>query len=137
MKSNTWMSWSSGKDSAYALYELKKSNALPVTGLFTTVTEDYNRVSMHSTRVELLEKQAGAIGLPLHIVYIPANCNDPCGENGKFHSFVFDSPIFRSPIPIKIGEQRKDREFVFTDVSLMPLLDRRTERTTLEPNGVK
>lgn len=70
------MSWSTGKDSAYALYKLKKDLSFQVTGLFTTVNKDYERVAMHSTRQVLLEKQADALGLPLEIVYIPANCSN-------------------------------------------------------------
>lgn len=75
-----WMSWSSGKDSAYALSELKKSGEYEVTGLFTTVNKDYERVAMHSTRESLLKKQAEALGLPLEIVYIPADCTNEIYE---------------------------------------------------------
>jgi diphthamide synthase (EF-2-diphthine--ammonia ligase) len=50
--------WSGGKDSAMALYELKKSNSYEIAGLVTTVTEDYDRISMHGVRRVLLEKQA-------------------------------------------------------------------------------
>ena len=63
--------WSGGKDSAMALYELQKSNKYEVIALLTTVTEGYDRISMHGVRRELLEQQADALGLPLEKVYIP------------------------------------------------------------------
>ncbi len=68
--------WSGGKDSAMALYEIKKDPAYEVVGLLTTVTEDYDRISMHGVRRELLEEQAESLGLPLEIVFIPKECPD-------------------------------------------------------------
>ncbi len=64
-------SWSSGKDSALALYELQKSRDIEVVALLTTITEGYDRISMHGVRQELLKQQAEAIGLPLEEVKIP------------------------------------------------------------------
>lgn len=212
------MSWSSGKDSAFALYQLLARPDIEVTGLLTTVTEDYNRVSMHAVREDLLELQAKALGLPLHKVKIPSKCTneiyeermkeaikeakklqvthmafgdlfledirnyridklkdsgieplfplwnyptkklanemiksglkavvtcidpkvipesfagrkfdasfladlpshvDPCGENGEFHTFVYDGPMFRRPIAIEVGETTLREGFIFTDV---------------------
>lgn len=75
------MSWSTGKDSAYALYELQKRSDFTITGLFTTVTDTYNRVSMHATREELLLQQAESLGLPLKIVRIPTPCSNQEYEN--------------------------------------------------------
>ena len=74
------MSWSTGKDSAYALYELGKSHDFKIAGLFTTVNEAYQRVAMHSTRESLLRYQAEALELPLEIVLIPANCSNEIYE---------------------------------------------------------
>ena len=51
-----WMSWSTGKDSAYALYELSKNPNYEITGLFTTVNEDYNRVAIPITIGEKVER---------------------------------------------------------------------------------
>ncbi|HUT65554.1 MAG TPA: diphthine--ammonia ligase [Spirochaetota bacterium] len=62
--------WSGGKDSALALYELQKTNRYDVRALLTTVTEDYGRVSMHGVRETLLELQAQSLGIPLEKVYI-------------------------------------------------------------------
>lgn len=221
-KKKLWMSWSTGKDSAYALHALRRNEKYEVTALFTTVTEDYDRVAMHSTRHALLRQQAEVLGLPLEVVLIPANCTneifetqmreliakakaasvtamgfgdlyladirqyrerllegtgiepvfplweiptsalaremlasgvkavltcidpkklapafagrfydtkllsdfpsgiDPCGENGEFHTFVFDAPGFASAIPISVGERVQRGEFVYSDV--LPVL---------------
>jgi uncharacterized protein (TIGR00290 family) len=73
---NVWMSWSSGKDSTFALHELKRRENVEVTRLLTTVTKKFNRVSMHGVRLELLEAQAQAIGLPLEVVEIPSPCTN-------------------------------------------------------------
>lgn len=72
-------SWSGGKDSALALYEV--SQQYEVAGLLTTVTEDYHRISMHGVRESLLEKQANSIGLPLSKVFISKN-----GSNEEYES---------------------------------------------------
>ena len=214
----TWMSWSSGKDSAFALYELKKQENIEVVGLLTTVNETYGRVAMHAVRESLLIRQAKELGLPLHIVSIPPGCSnelyaarmskligraidagveamafgdlfledikkyredmlaptamrplfplwqrptgqlahemieagqkaiitcvdprklaasfagrkfdlsfladlptevDPCGENGEFHSFVYESPLFKSPIAIQVGEIVERDGFIFADL---------------------
>jgi uncharacterized protein (TIGR00290 family) len=65
-------SWSSGKDSALALHEARKS--VDVIALLTTVTDEYQRVSMHGVREEILDAQAHAVGLPLIKVRIPGDC---------------------------------------------------------------
>ena len=69
-----WLAWSSGKDSAWALHTARFDDRIEVVGLLTTVTEPFDRVSMHGVRVELLEAQAAAVGLPLLKVPIPAPC---------------------------------------------------------------
>lgn len=67
------LSWSSGKDSALALHEIRKSGEYEIVALLTTLTEDYDRVSMHGVRRDLLEEQSRSIGLPLEIVLIHKN----------------------------------------------------------------
>ncbi len=69
------MSWSGGKDSALALHALRADPGVEVAGLLTTVTEDYQRISMHGIRRALLDEQARSIGLPLRIVLIPKDCS--------------------------------------------------------------
>jgi uncharacterized protein (TIGR00290 family) len=212
--------WSGGKDSAMALHTILQRDDIQVTALLTTVTEGYERISMHGVRRELLERQAQSIGLPLHEVRIPPQCVnpiyearmeealrvhynrgvrkvafgdifledlrvyreknlarigmtalfpiwkrdtreliclfhaqrfraiavcvdpkvldrrfagreldesffpdlppgvDPCGENGEFHTFVFDGPIFRSPIPVRTGDVVDRDSFIFCDLQL-------------------
>jgi uncharacterized protein (TIGR00290 family) len=68
------MSWSGGKDSAYALWRLQRDAGHAVAGLLTTVTEGYDRISMHGVRESLLMAQARALGLPLFTVPIPPDC---------------------------------------------------------------
>src|SRR5256885_12723717 len=72
--------WSGGKDSAMALHALRQRKDLHVTALLTTVTEGYERISMHGVRRELLERQAASIGIPLHEVHIPPQCVNPIYE---------------------------------------------------------
>src|ERR1700684_1364618 len=66
--------WSGGKDSAMALHALLQQSDIHIAALLTTVTEGYERISMHGVRRELLERQAQSIGLPLHEVRIPPQC---------------------------------------------------------------
>jgi uncharacterized protein (TIGR00290 family) len=211
--------WSGGKDSAMALHALRSpAQEYRVTSLLTTVTENYDRISMHGVRRVLLERQAESIGLPVHQVLIPPQCVnetyearmkealltifaqgvrhvafgdifledlrvyrkqnlaqvgmnalfpiwkrdtrelaqeflrlgfraiavcvdprvldpsfagrlldasffadlppnvDPCGENGEFHTFVFDGPIFQAPIKIRAGEIVMRDRFCFCDL---------------------
>jgi uncharacterized protein (TIGR00290 family) len=219
MKEKILFTWSGGKDSAMALYELKKSNGYEITALLTTVTEDYDRISMHGVRRVLLEKQADSLGLPLEAVFISKQSSneeyeskmqaalekykeagvtsvafgdifleelrkyrednlskigmkaifpiwkrnstelahafidegfravitcvdshvldrsfvgrefdkqflsklpsgiDPCGENGEFHSFVYEGPIFEKKIEYSAGEViLRDNRFYYCDV---------------------
>jgi len=212
------LSWSGGKDSALSLFELRKAREPEVTALLTTITEDYDRISMHGVRRELLERQVQALGLPLQKIYIPKNAGngvyesrmreildkyhheginsvafgdifledlrqyrernlaqigmkglfplwrrdsaelvrsfiesgfkavvvcvdsrvldrsfagriidhdflrrlspqvDPCGENGEFHSFVFDGPIFREEVGCTLGEVVERDSLWFCDL---------------------
>jgi len=210
--------WSGGKDSAMALHALQQRPDVRIAALLTTVTETYDRISMHGVRRELLVQQAQSIGLPLHEVRIPPQCVnavyesrmeealrvhydagvrtvafgdifledlrayreknlarigmtalfpiwkrdtrelirsfraagfraiaacidpkaldrsfagrqlddsffrdlpagvDPCGENGEFHTFVFDGPIFRKPVPVRTGEIVERESFIYRDL---------------------
>ncbi|MGC6430954.1 MAG: diphthine--ammonia ligase [Jejuia sp.] len=203
----TYFNWSSGKDSALALYHLLQNDTYTVDALVTTVNSHYNRVSMHGLRKELLIAQTNALDIPASLIELPempsmdvyeqimnktvsrlksegfthsafgdifledlrkyregqlakqgfqavfpiwkrdtkellnefldlgfktiivcANSKyfdenfvgtvidkhfidnlpegvDPCGENGEFHTFCFDGPIFKEPIEFTIGEK--------------------------------
>jgi uncharacterized protein (TIGR00290 family) len=66
-----WLSWSSGKDSAWALQVMRARDDVEIVGLLTTTNEAFGRVAMHGVRREVLEAQARAVGLPLHEVPLP------------------------------------------------------------------
>ena len=207
MKEKVVLAWSGGKDSAMALHALLTSSRYNVVSLLTTISEQYERISHHGVRVELLEQQAASLGIRLHKLYLPqANCSiadyeavmkkamleykeqnvltvafgdvflrdlreyrednlakvgmkgifpiwhrdtteivqtfidlgfkayltcidgenlgeefagrpidadlirdlpdgvDPCGENGEFHSYVYDGPTFQRPVDLNVGE---------------------------------
>jgi uncharacterized protein (TIGR00290 family) len=213
------MSWSGGKDSTMALYEIQRAGVWEIQGLLTTVTRDYDRVCMHGVPTAVLEQQAAALGLPLEKVYLDASgsqeayeakmrtyladCRDrgietmifgdlfledvrhyrernlaqagmepvfplwgqdtralaerflhagfraiitcvdlqaltqgfvgrrydpafladlppeadPCGERGEFHSFVYDGPLFRSPVLFQTGRTViRENRFAYTDL---------------------
>ncbi len=69
-----YISWSSGKDSAYALHVARQQGEVEIVGMLTTLSETYKRVSMHGVREALLDAQAQAAGLPVVKVHIPAPC---------------------------------------------------------------
>jgi uncharacterized protein (TIGR00290 family) len=212
------LSWSSGKDSAWALYQLRQMPDAQVIGLLTTFNRAADRVAMHAVRRTLAEAQAERAGLPLWAVDLPWPCSnqdyeclmsdacqravnegathiafgdlylqdireyrerqlqgtglkplfplwdlptrelaqqmiqaglrakitcvdpnkldrsfagrefdaafladlpaeiDACGENGEFHTFVYDAPVFTSQIPVETGEVVERDGFVFVDV---------------------
>jgi uncharacterized protein (TIGR00290 family) len=212
------VSWSSGKDAAFALHEARRRGEVEVVGLITTVTAAFGRISMHGVREELLERQARAVGLPCRKIEIPYPCPnevyeramarvideakaagvrrivfgdlfledirayreqrlaptgiaamfplwrrdtarlaremiaagiratlvcidpkkldtsfagrtfdsellwdlpagvDPCGENGEFHTFVTEGPMFREPVRVVPGPVVERDGFVFADL---------------------
>jgi uncharacterized protein (TIGR00290 family) len=215
---NVLLSWSSGKDSAWALHLLAKNTEIRVVGLLTMFNSAADRVAMHAVRRELVEAQAARLGLPLWRVELPWPCSnaayetlmgavcqravneeisaiafgdlfltdirayrerqlagtgleplfpvwgiptkqlaldmisagvrakltcvdpskldksyagrefdlafleslpkdiDPCGENGEFHTFVYDAPVFTHPIEAQLGKIVERDGFVFADV---------------------
>ncbi len=68
------LSWSSGKDSAWALHVLRKEHGIQPAALLTTVTEIYDRVSMHGVRTSVLRAQAQAARVPLRTLLLPTPC---------------------------------------------------------------
>lgn len=212
------ISWSSGKDSAWALHLLRQNADLHIAALMTTFNSEANRVAMHAVRRGLVEAQAERAGLPLWPVELPwpcpnleyearmrvlcqraiaegisaiafgdlflqeirdyrvrqlqgtgleplfplwqvptkhlalemidsgvkakitcvdpaklaksyAGCDfdrnlvealpeaiDPCGENGEFHTFVYQAPVFSHPIEVRVGDVVERDGFVFADV---------------------
>jgi len=213
------LSWSSGKDSAWALYQLQQNPEIEVVGLLTTFNQAFNRSAIHGVRLELVRAQAQAAGLPLLEIPLPWPCSnekyeqammealdrakrelspdaiafgdlyledirayreermagtgltllfplwgiptkklagqmieaglqayvtcldpgkmpetlagsafdknflkqlpdtvDPCGENGEFHTFAWDGPMFQKSIAIEQGETVTREGFVYTDL---------------------
>jgi uncharacterized protein (TIGR00290 family) len=81
------LSWSSGKDSAWALQRLRRQGDLEVMGLLTTFNEAAGRVAMHAVRHALVEAQASAAGLPLWPVYLPWPCSNAEYEGRMSEAF--------------------------------------------------
>lgn len=77
------VSWSTGKDSAWMLHMINREHPGAAAGLLTTTNEAFDRVAMHAVRRELLEAQAEAAGLPLHVVPLPWPCS-----NAKYESIM-------------------------------------------------
>jgi uncharacterized protein (TIGR00290 family) len=71
-----FLSWSSGKDSAWTLHVARKSPEIEIVGLLTTINQAFERVAMHAVRTDLLRAQARAAGLPLVEVNIPWPCSN-------------------------------------------------------------
>jgi uncharacterized protein (TIGR00290 family) len=70
MKENTVVSWSGGKDSTFTLYQIQQSKKYQIEALLTTITQDYDRISIHGVRRILLEQQANVLDLPLEKMFI-------------------------------------------------------------------
>ena len=82
------IAWSSGKDSAWALHEVRRAGEYDVVGALTTVTETFGRVSMHGVRQQLLDAQLAAAGLPSIVVPIPFPCPNEIYEARMAAAFV-------------------------------------------------
>src|SRR5438552_15322686 len=76
MLKKTLLSWSSGKDSAWALHVLRQQCEVEVVGLMTTVNQLYQRIAIRAVRLEVLQRQAEAVCLPLHIIDLPYPCTN-------------------------------------------------------------
>jgi uncharacterized protein (TIGR00290 family) len=74
------LSWSSGKDSAWALHVLRQQAELEVVGLLSTINEQFERVAMHAVRTTLLQRQAESAGLPLRLIKLPFPCSNEVYE---------------------------------------------------------
>ncbi|MFZ1024045.1 MAG: ATP-binding protein, partial [Thermoplasmata archaeon] len=94
------VSWSSGKDSAFAFWRITRGGEVDVVELLTTVTKSFGRVSIHGVREALLERQAWELGLPLRKVEIPFPCPNVVYEEamstavGAMKANSVDSVIF-------------------------------------------
>ncbi|PJG57796.1 ATP-binding protein [Aeromonas cavernicola] len=75
-KKRVLLSWSSGKDCAWALYLLRQDPTVEVVGLFTTLNQAFERVAMHGVRKQVLQQQAECVGLPLITIDLPWPCSN-------------------------------------------------------------
>jgi uncharacterized protein (TIGR00290 family) len=224
VRTRVLLSWSSGKDSAWSLYQLQQDPKIEVVGLLTTFNQAFDRSAIHGVRLELVRAQAEAAGLPLLEIPLPWPCSneayeramvealdrakrelspdavafgdlfledirqyreermadtglellfpiwgiptdelavrmieaglqahvtcldpskmpevlsgasfdkdfikklpsvvDPCGENGEFHTFAWNGPMFQKPVTVIQGETVTRDGFVYTDFIGAPL----------------
>jgi uncharacterized protein (TIGR00290 family) len=119
----TLVSWSSGKDSAWALHRLREDPQIEILGLFTTLNQRYERVNMHATTVDMLRRQAAATGLPLREIRLP----DPCPMEAY-------NNIMRRFVDERVGEGIQ--RMAFGDLFLQDIREYREQQldgTGIEP----
>ena len=116
------MSWSSGKDSAYALWEVMRAGEWEVVGLLTTITRAFGRVSMHGVGEALVEQQAEALRVPLRKVEIPSPCPNAVYERAMGQALA---ELAREDV----------RAIVFGDLFLEDIRAYRQSR--LAPTGIR
>ncbi|MCU1219880.1 MAG: ATP-binding protein [Candidatus Angelobacter sp.] len=124
MKKKILLAWSSGKDSAWALYVLREQGQYEVAGLMTTFNAAFDRVAMHSTRRNLVEMQAEAAGVPLIAAPIPWPCSNADYELAMKR--VCDQALAQGISAIAFGDLfladvRAYRERQLKDTGLQPL----------------
>lgn len=119
---NVLLSWSSGKDSAWALHVLRHDPSVRIVGLLTTINQQAHRVAMHAVRESLLAAQASALGLPLTKVYIP----DPC-SNADYERAMTKA--------IHDARRRDVDAIAFGDIFLADI--RRYREEKLAPTGIE
>jgi len=118
------IAWSSGKDSAWALHEARRTGDLDIVGALTTVTETFGRVSMHGVREELLQMQLAAVGLPAIVVHIPFPCPNETYEQKM--AAVMDEAKASDVTYIIFGDLfledvRAYRERLFSGTGIVPV----------------
>jgi uncharacterized protein (TIGR00290 family) len=120
----TLLAWSSGKDSAFALWTLLRDPGIEVAGLLTTVNAAVDRVSMHAVRRSVLEEQARLCGLPLFTVPLPDPCSDELYREAM--SAAVDEALGRGVEAVAFGDLflqdvRTYREAQLAGSGLVPL----------------
>ena len=137
MKEKVLFTWSGGKDSTLALNEIEKSNNYQVVALITTITKDYDRISMHGVRSILLERQVESLGLKLEKIYITKNAsNEEYEENMRdilmrYKNLGVNQVIFGD---IFLEDLRSYREKNLSTIgmsAIFPLWKRNTKELTL------
>lgn len=118
------VSWSTGKDSAWMLHVLNQQHPRAAAGLLTTTNQAFDRVAMHAVRRELLEAQAAATGLPLHVVPLPWPCSNEQYESimrTAIEGFVADGFTHVAFGDLFLEDVRRYREDRLTGSGLEPL----------------
>ncbi len=115
MNTKAFFNWSGGKDSSFAFYKILKENKYSVEYLLTTISEKYQRISMHGVREELLDQQAQYIGIPLEKVYLP--------ETASMQ--VYEDAIGRKMAALK---EQQINHAIFGDIFLEDLKQYREEQ---------
>jgi uncharacterized protein (TIGR00290 family) len=126
------VSWSSGKDSALALYEILQNQNYQIAALLTTVTEDYDRISMHGVRRILLEQQVASLGFPLEKVFISKNASNEEYETNmenvltRYKNQGITSVVFGDIFVEDIRKYREDKLKTLDMHGIFPLWKRDT-----------
>jgi uncharacterized protein (TIGR00290 family) len=127
------MAWSGGKDSSYALWRLLQDDRYEVVGLLTTLTDTYDRISMHGVRRELLDAQARALGLPVYAVYIPVVASNEQYEEAMgsaVQSVLADGVRACAFGDLYLEDVRAYRERMLSGTGIQPLFPLWGEDTT-------
>jgi uncharacterized protein (TIGR00290 family) len=133
MATRAWMSWSSGKDSTFALQVAVQDPDVTVSGLLVTVNAEADRVAMHAVRRSLLERQADRLGIPLHVVEIPSPCSNAVYEarmDEAMHQAAQDgvNAVVFGDLFLEDIRQYRERAMAGTGIRpIFPLWDRPTD----------
>jgi uncharacterized protein (TIGR00290 family) len=122
--SKTLLSWSTGKDAAWALNCLRQDASVELVGLVTTINEAAERVAMHGVRRKLLEAQAAAVGLPLFVLPLPSPCPNQVYEHimGAFVARQVAAGVEAMAFgDLFLQEVRRYRETAFTGSGMRPI----------------
>lgn len=126
------VSWSGGKDSAIALYEILRNKNYHVSALLTTLTKDYDRISMHGVRRILLEQQVASLGFPLEKVLISKNATNEDYESSmgnilaKYKGAGVTSVVFGDIFLDDLRKYREDKLSSFGMKGIFPIWKRDT-----------
>ncbi len=129
------VSWSTGKDSAWMLHMLKQQHPDAIAGLVTTTNEAFDRVAMHAVRRELLEAQARAAGLPLHVIPLPWPCSNEQYERlmaDAIAGFVAEGVTHMAFGDLFLEDVRRYREDRLAGTGIAPLFPIWKTKPTLD-----